>query len=109
MAEPVKRGDKYRHIIMVAGVRRSGTFDTKKEAREWEAKLRLAAKEDPNSELLRPKHPLSVACDKYLATHTTFKRNALAWETRRFNKLIAHLPDRNIEDIRPADIAELRD
>lgn len=109
MAEPVKRGDRYRHSVMVNGSRLSGTFDTKKQAREWEALMRLEARVNPTSSLIKPKHTLADACDKYLATHTKLKRNADDWETRRFNQLLAEFPGAYIEDIGSEAIAELRD
>lgn len=40
MAAPVKDGRKWRHRIMVAGQRTSGTFDTKAAALAWEAEQR---------------------------------------------------------------------
>lgn len=40
MAAPVKDGRKWRHRVMVAGVRVSGTFDTKAAALAWEAEQR---------------------------------------------------------------------
>ncbi len=42
MAAPVKDGRKWRHRVMVDGVRTSGTFDTKAAALAWEALQRTA-------------------------------------------------------------------
>lgn len=42
MAAPVKDGRKWRHRVMVAGKRTSGTFDTKAAALAWEAEQRTA-------------------------------------------------------------------
>lgn len=42
MAAPKKEGTIWRHRIMVAGVRTSGTFDTKAAALAWEAEQRVA-------------------------------------------------------------------
>jgi integrase len=39
MSEPIKRGNKYRHVIQISGTRHSGTFDTKTAARLWAADL----------------------------------------------------------------------
>ncbi len=89
MAEPTKRGDRYRHIVMINGRRHSGTFDTKKEARLWESSLRLQAKE-PLAHRSSPK--LTEAVDKYLKSVSTQKRNAVTWETRRFNEFISAMP-----------------
>lgn len=43
MAAPVKVDGKWRHRVMVAGVRTSGTFDTKAAALAWEGEQRAAA------------------------------------------------------------------
>jgi hypothetical protein len=111
MAEPVKRGDKYRHIFMVNGTRYSGSFKTKREARDWEYDIRVKAKSGSQDELalIRKRHPLSSACDKYLLSITPMKRGAAEWEARRFNYLIAKFPGKNIEDITSADVARWRD
>jgi integrase len=111
MAEPVKRGDKYRHIFMVNGSRYSGSFKTKREARNWEYDIRAKHKSGSPDELakIQPKHSLSSACDKYLESITPMKRGATLWETRRFNYLLEHFPGRNIEDITSADVAKWRD
>lgn len=111
MAEPVKRGDKYRHSIQVDGVRMTGTFDTKKDARTWEAEQRALSSSTPGSpgELVKKKHTLSAACEKYLSSVTPTKRDAVDWETRRFNAFIARFPGRYLEDITSADVAQWRD
>ena len=43
MAAPTKDGKKWRHRVMVAGTRFSGTFDTKAAALAWEAEQRTKA------------------------------------------------------------------
>jgi integrase len=42
MSEPVRNGKRWRHRIMVDGVRRNGTFDTKAAALKWEAQQRIS-------------------------------------------------------------------
>lgn len=42
MAAPIKDGKKWRHRVMVDGVRSSGTFETKAAALAWEAEKRTA-------------------------------------------------------------------
>lgn len=105
MAEPVKRGDRYRHIVMVDGRRYSGTFDTKKEARQWEAELRV---KQPDQ---KPKtRKLTEAVDKYLSTVSVHKRNAVAWETRRFNEFLSAMPRGiSIGDVTSEMLADWRD
>lgn len=114
MAEPIKRvgkhGTRYLHTVMINGTRKSETFDTKGEARQWEAELRVAVKADPNTPLLRKRHKLSDACDRYLETVSTTKRGAVDWETRRFNLLIAKFPKVvYMEDLTSDLVARWRD
>ena len=110
MAEPVKRGDKYRHLIMVDGQRLSGTFDTKKEARAWESKMRLEAKEDAEAGVVRrKKHTLTEAVDRYVTTISPLKKGAVKRETLLLNAFIRYFPKRNLEDITHDDIARWRD
>lgn len=89
MAEPKKRGDSYRMEIMVNGQKRSKSFPTKKECREWEAEMRTIARAEPNSPLLRDRMRLSDAVDRYLKSVTPGKRNAAQWEAARFNLLLS--------------------
>jgi integrase len=109
MAEPVLRGDKYRHIIMVAGVRRSGTFKIKKDARAWEAELRSIAETNPNSVLIRKRYKLTEAVDRYVESVTPTKRGALKWEVSRFNDMISKFPDAYLEDITSDRVSKWRD
>lgn len=107
MAEPKKRGDKYRHSVMIEGRRHTGTFDTKKAAREWEAGLRVQSKERPNGQQPERKHKLTKACDRYLEEITPTKRgdDAFGWESRRLATLCERFAGRNIEDITSDDIS----
>jgi integrase len=109
MAEPKKRGDKYRHQFMLNNERFGGTFDTKKEAREWEARTRIAFKDDPNTHLARKRHRLAEAVDRYVTTVSVRKRNAVVRETRRFNDFLARFPGRDIESITSDELALWRD
>lgn len=109
MAEPIKRGKKYRHSIMVGGNRKTGTFDTKAEARAWEANLRAAYKMDKNTPLLRPRYKLSEACDRYLNTVSVHKREALDWEARRFNLFIERFNGEFLDSIDSRRLGEWRD
>lgn len=109
MAEPVKRGDRYRHSIMVNGVRKTGTFDTKKEAREWEYSLRASAKKDPNTPLLRKRYRLTEAVERYLKTVTPQKRGSPEWDQRRMNDLIARFPGATLDEITSDELSKWRD
>ena len=108
MSEPVKRGLRYRHCIMVTGKRKTGTFNTKREAREWEADQRLMAKQQPELFAIG-RHKLSDACDKYLRTVTPNKRGAELWEYRRTNALISRFPGAYLNDITSEKLGEWRD
>ena len=110
MAEPVKVGQRYRHSCMVGGKRLNDTFDTKKEARLWEADLRIAYRNSgklPDSAL--PKHTVTEAFDLYNKTISTLKKNATIKESQQLNSFLPFFKDRFIEDITTADIARWRD
>jgi len=47
MSIPVKVGTRWRHRIMVSGVRASGTFDTKAAALKWEAQQHMTLGQGP--------------------------------------------------------------
>lgn len=100
MAEPVKRGDRYRHTFMFKGERYSGTFDTKREARDWEADTRRAASTG-EAPAKTKKHLLTDGIDKYLSSVSTMKKDgAEIRERRRFNALLSYLPKGiHMEDI----------
>ncbi len=108
MAEPVKRGEKYRHSVMIEGKRKTGTFSTKREAREWEASLRIQAKLQPEA-FFRTRHKLTDACDKYLKTVTPHKRNAGRWEYRRTNTFIDRFPGAYLDELTSDKLGQWRD
>lgn len=109
MAEPIKRGDKYRHSVMINKTRHYGSFDTKKLARDWESNLRFLANNNPNSPELSKRHKLSDACDKYLATVTPAKRDAMKWETARFNEFVETFQGCYMDEITSEKIGNWRD
>jgi integrase len=109
MAEAKKRGDKYRLVVMIRGQRHSGTFDTKQEAKDWEASLRVAHKKDPDSPLIKKRYKLADAVDRYLETVSVTKRDAEEWERRRFNDLIDQFPGYYMDTITSDHISKWRD
>jgi hypothetical protein len=109
MAEPIKRGDRWRHSVMVNGIRKTGTFDTKKEARLWELELKTVAKHDPSSKLLIRRHKLTDACDRYIKSVTPTKRGAHQWEERRLNSFVSRFPGKYLDEITSDDISLWRD
>jgi hypothetical protein len=94
---------------MIAGVRYSGSFKTKKEARAWEADLRKIARTEPESALLRKRYKLTDAVDRYLESVTPTKRGAMKWEPRRFNDLVARFPGAYLDDITSDKISRWKD
>jgi hypothetical protein len=56
MSQPVKNGKRWRHRIMVDGVRRTGTFDTKAAALKWEAQQRVEITGPVSPWALAPMH-----------------------------------------------------
>lgn len=110
MAEPVKVGNRYRHSVMVGGKRLNKMHDTKKEARLWEADLRVAYRDAgklPDSVL--PKHTVTEAFDLYNKTISPLKKNATKKEGQQLNSFLPFFSGMYLEDITSSDIARWRD
>lgn len=84
MAAPKKEGSIWRHRIMVAGVRTSGTFDTKAAALAWEAEQRVAT---PKGKLGLTK-TCADAFEKYELEVSKQKRG-YRWEALRLAAMAA--------------------
>jgi integrase len=106
MAAPKKEGRVWRHRIMVAGERRSGTFDTKAAALSWEAEQRV---EMSNGKVGTVTKTVGDAFDKYEIEVSRTKRGH-RWEALRLNamKQMA-LGKVRMCDLNPTHIAEWRD
>jgi hypothetical protein len=84
MAYIAKFGDKWRAQVAKRGVRKTAVWDTKREAQNWAAKVEA---EISGGKLKPPTRTLRQACDHYLETVSIHKRNAVAWEGKRFEAL----------------------
>ena len=109
MAHIGKHGDKWRAQIVKQGLRKSAIWDTKRQAQDWANRVET---EIAAGVLAVPKAPgmkLSQACADYLTTATLEKRNALKWERRRFNAMMAHFGDIDLSDIDSNSLGKWRD
>jgi hypothetical protein len=96
---------KVRASVERAGVRKSATFATKREAEGW---ARIV-----ETELLRTKgaaktHNFEAAARKY-ELEVSAKKRGLKWEVLRINKMVAHFDGMNLSDIEAKHIGQWRD
>ncbi len=110
MATYRKRGDKWRVEISRAGVRRSATFDTKRQAQQWAAEVEAELLSGRGIGATRGDKTLSDALERYLLevspTHKGHRREATT-----LNLWIkAHpLRGRRLDHIHGHEVAEWRD
>jgi integrase len=97
MAAPVKDGKKWRHRLMVAGKRVSGTFDTKAAALAWEAEQRMLA----GSGARATTKTCADAFVKYELEVSKTKRG-YRWEALR----LAAMADSSLGAVRMSDLDE---
>lgn len=93
MAYIGKYRDGWRAQIQRDGVRLSKTFKVKRLAQKWVI-------EQESKESLVPEFTLEQAVTKYLETVSIHKRDAVSWETHRFNAMMEYFG----KEIRLADI-----
>lgn len=106
MAGPKKDGNVWRHRIMVAGKRTSGTFDTKAQALAWEAEQRVALK---GGGAVAGLQTCADAFDKYERDVSSKKRGS-RWESMRLKAMKeSSLGKIKIADISAAHVAAWRD
>jgi integrase len=96
---------KVRASVERAGVRKSATFATKREAEGW---ARIV-----ETELLRSKgaaktHTFEAAARKY-ELEVSAKKRGMKWEMLRITKMVAHFHGTNLSDIDAQHIAAWRD
>ncbi len=108
MASYRKRGNKWSVEICKNGVRKSATFPTKAEAKQWaaekEADLHLS-----NSKLEVTNKRVRDAFIRYRDEVSPLKKGS-RWEIVRINKLLkGSLADIKLSLIKPSDIADWRD
>ena len=82
MAYIGKFRDGWRAQVQRDGARVTKTFKLKKDAQAW-------ALEQESKTTLRSDRTLRHACDNYLKTVSIHKRNAVVWESRRFDAFCA--------------------
>lgn len=105
MAYIAKHKDKWRAQVAKNGVRKTAVWDTKREAVEWAA---MVEREIRTGVLNANIHTLQEAVTKYLTTVSIHKRDAIDWETRRFNALLEHFGDAALESITSESIGAWR-
>ena len=101
MAYIGKFRDGWRAQIQREGIRASKTFPTKRLAQAWVV-------EQEAKETLAQSYTLREAVDKYLETVSPHKRDAVDWETRRFNALLEYFGDVALESITSESIGRWR-
>lgn len=102
MAYIGKFRDGWRAQVQKDGERVSKTFKLKKDAQAW-------ALEQESKKTLRRGYTLAQACNKYLESVSTTKKNAVVWERRRLDAFCAHFGDVEIASITSENIGDWRD
>jgi hypothetical protein len=107
MAYIAKLGDKWRAQVAKRGVRKTAVWDTKREAVEWAAKVEA---EIAGGKHRAPTMTLRSACNHYLKTVSIHKRDAEAWESRRFDAICSYFgDDRPLSEIDSDQLGKWRD
>ncbi|WP_193333483.1 site-specific integrase [Duganella sp. FT27W] len=106
MSAPVKDGQRWRHRIMVKGVRASGTFDTKAAALKWETQQRIRLSSD-----IQASANLTCAdAFRRYETQVSRKKRGFKWEAGRLAAMAASsLGSVTMRDISASHIAAWRD
>jgi len=90
MAYISRHKDKWRAQVSKDGVRKTAVWATKREATAWANRVEL---EISKGVISANSYTLREAIDKYLTTVSTHKRNAVKWETHRFDAMLAYFGD----------------
>lgn len=101
MAYIGKFRDGWRAQIQRDGVRASKTFKTKRLAQAWSV-------EQEAKETLAQSYTLRDAVNKYLETVSIYKRDAVDWETLRFDALMAFFGEVALDSITSESIGRWR-
>ena len=105
MAYISKHKDKWRAQVVKAGVRKTAVWPTKREATEWANRIEV---EIAKGVITADSHTLKQAIDKYLSTVSIHKRDAVKWETHRFDAMLEYFGDVELGSIRSEHIGEWR-
>lgn len=107
MATISKRGGAYRVQVCVNGVRKSGTFDTKAQAREWALETEVELKTGKPVDVLH--HTVGDALQRYVKEVSPGKKGEW-WEVIRAGALMNYPIARvRLADLAPTDVAMWRD
>lgn len=104
MASITKHKDQWRAQVAKMGVRKSAVWPTKREATQWA----LRAEAEIEAGIARGQ-TLAQACEKYLATVSTTKTNAVLAESRRLDAFMQHFGDVPLQSITSEKIGQWRD
>lgn len=102
MAYIGKFRDGWRAQVQKDGARVTKTFKLKKDAQAW-------ALEQESKKTLRRGHTLEQACERYLATASLEKRDAVDWERRRFEAFKSFMGNVALDEITSERMGEWRD
>lgn len=106
MSEPIKNGRRWRHRIMIDGVRVTGTFDTKGAALKWEAQQRIAL----SSGLVLSVSKTCADAFRRYELEVSKKKRGYRWEATRLAAMAATpLGSVQISAVNASDIAAWRD
>ncbi len=106
MAYIAKFGDKWRAQVVKRGVRKTAVWATKREAQNWATKVEA---EIVGGKLRADTRTLRQAANHYLDTVSIYKRDAVAWEGRRFDSMCAFFGDKRLSEIDSESIGKWRD
>lgn len=107
MADPVKVGSRWRHRLMVHGVRVSGTFDTKSAALKWEAHQRMALTQ---TEQQRAVNKTCADAFRRYELEVSRTKRGYRWEAGRLAAMAASsLGPVTMAQLSPSHIAAWRD
>ena len=105
MAYIAKFKDKWRAQVAMRGVRKTAVWSTKREATEWANRIEL---EISKGVISADSHTLREAVDKYLSTVSIHKRDAVKWETHRFDAMLEFFGDVELGSITSEHIGDWR-
>jgi len=100
-----KYKDKWRAQVAMRGVRKTAVWATKREATEWASRIEI---EISKGVISANSHTLKQAIDKYLSTVSIHKRDAVKWETHRFDAMLEFFGDVELGSISSEHIGDWR-
>lgn len=107
MATYRKRKDRWHVELYVKGVRRAGTFTTKREAQAWAAREETSLREETTGKI--PNRPFKDLLDRYSREVSSKKRGAVREQQMVTTILRDPVADVSLRVLTPTDIAAWRD